>query len=233
MLGTTQATVTTTSSARTGSFLRIRPGRTRRLLSVLAVGLPLLVATLGTPVATADDLSDAIARQKAIQARIAEQKRSIVLLTQRQVGVRASIARATKTLNGINANLADVRGQVRVLTADIALTKASFSDLANQLGSIDAQLQALQNEEVRRQKALVKRKALLAERIRSAYATGNTTLLETFLTAGSFNDALSEAGYYLDVGVQDLALARQITQDVRDIAELHQIVMGTRVDTEE
>ena len=59
---------------RTGSS-EDRPGRTRRLLSVLAVGLPLLVATLGTPVATADDLSDAIARQKALQARIAAQKR--------------------------------------------------------------------------------------------------------------------------------------------------------------
>ena len=93
------------------------------------MGLPLLVGVLGTPVATADDLSDAIARQKAIQTRIVAQKRAIVLLTQRQAGVRASITRATQTLNGINANLADVRRQVDTLTADIALTKASYQDL--------------------------------------------------------------------------------------------------------
>ena len=197
------------------------------------MGLPLLLGMLGAPVATADDLSDAIARQKAIQTRIVAQKRAITLLTQRQAGVRASIAKATQTLNGINANLADVKQQVDTLSAEIALTKLSYGDLANQLKSIDGQLKALQNEEIRRQKALVQRKSLLADRIRAAYATGNTSLLETLLSVNSFNDALSEVGYYMDVSQQDVALAEQITQDVRDIAAIHQVVLGTRADTEE
>ncbi len=197
------------------------------------MGLPLLVGMLGTPVATADDLSDAIARQKAIQTRIVAQKRAIALLTQRQAGVRASIAKATQTLNGINANLADVKQQVDTLSAEIALTKLSYQDLANQLKSIDGQLTALQNEEIRRLRALVQRKALLADRIRAAYETGNTSLLETLLSANSFNDALSEVGYYMDVGTQDVALAQQITQDVRDVAAIHQVVLGTRADTED
>src|SRR4030088_1129573 len=94
-----------------------RPRRRPRPLLLLLVSLPLLAGMLGTPVATADDLSDAIARQKALQTRIAQQKQQIVLLAQRQVGVRASIARATQTLNGVNANLAEVTGQVNTLAA--------------------------------------------------------------------------------------------------------------------
>jgi murein DD-endopeptidase MepM/ murein hydrolase activator NlpD len=79
----------------------------------------------------------------------------------------------------------------------------------------------------------VQRKELLAERIRAAYATGNTSLLETILTSNTFNDALSEVGYFLDVGEQDQALAGQITQDVRDVAALHQVVLGVRASTDE
>jgi murein DD-endopeptidase MepM/ murein hydrolase activator NlpD len=207
--------------------------RRRRPLLIVLLSLPLLAGMLGTPVATGDDLSDALARQKALQQRIADQKRQVQLLGMRQVGVRASIASTSRTLNGINANLADVKKQIDRLSAEIALTRASYKDLANQLTAIDGQLRALSNEEIRRQKALFQRKQLLGDRLQAAYETGNTSLLETILTARSFDDVLSEVGYYLDVGTQDQALAQQITQDVRDIAALHQAVMGVRADTEE
>ena len=188
---------------------------------------------LGTPIATGDDLSDALARQKALQTRIANQKKQVQLLGQRQAALRAKIAKTSQTLDGVNANLAEVKAEVATLVASIDLTRASHNDLVNQLTSIDGQLNALQREEVRRQKALYKRKALLAERLRAAYETGNTSLLETILTARSFNDVLSEVGYYLDVSTQDQALAEQIVQDVRDVAALHQAVMGVRAQTEE
>jgi murein DD-endopeptidase MepM/ murein hydrolase activator NlpD len=207
--------------------------RHTRTFLVLLLSLPLLAGMLGTPVTTGDDLSDALARQKALQQRIAEQKRQVQLLGLRQVGVRASIASTSRTLNGVNANLADVKKQIDTLSANIALTRASYKDLANQLTSIDGQLRALSNEEIRRANALYQRKQLLADRLQAAYSTGNTSLLETILTARSFDDVLSEVGYYLDVGTQDQALAQQITQDVRDIAALHQAVMGVRADTEE
>src|SRR5579872_2649850 len=96
----------------------------------------LLAGLLGTPAATADDLSDAIARQKALQARIASQKAEVQALGQRQQTVRAQITKATATLNGINANLSDVQDQVTTLIASINLTKASYQDLQNQLKSI-------------------------------------------------------------------------------------------------
>lgn len=211
---------------------RTRRRRGRAVLLVLTL-VPMLVGMLGAPVATADDLSDALARQRALQARIASQKRSVAMLTQRQAGVRAQIAQATAKLNGINANLADVQDQVTTLVASINLTRASYQDLANQLKSIDGQLRALQNEEYRRGRALVQRKALLADRIRAAYAASNTSILETILSAASFTDAISEVGYYIDVGTQDQALAEQIRSDVQEISALHQAVFSVKAETED
>src|SRR5206468_2334542 len=154
-------------------------------------------------------------------------------LGQQQASLRARIAKTSQTLEGVNANLADVQAEVDTLVANVALTKASYDDLVRQMTSIDGQLRALQNEEIRRQRALFARKNLLAERIRAAYETSNTSLLETMLSARSFTDVLSEVGYYLDVGAQDQALAAAIVQDVREIAALHQAVFGVRADTED
>jgi murein DD-endopeptidase MepM/ murein hydrolase activator NlpD len=215
-----------------GRRRRTRNRRARAALLVLTI-IPLLAGMLGTPVATADDLSDALARQKALQARIAAQKRSVQLLTQRQVGVRSQIARATAKLNGINANLAEVQDQVTTLVASINLTRASYQDLANQLKSIDGQLNALENEEYRRGRALVQRKNLLADRIRAAYVASNTSLIETILSADSFTDALSEVGYNIDVGTQDQPLAEQIQTDVREDQQLHQDDFGENAETED
>src|SRR5437762_2812736 len=126
--------------------------RQLRHLFALLLSVPLLVAGLGTPAATADDLSDALAQQRALQAKIASQKAQV---------------------------------------------------------------------------------NLLGERVRSAYATGQTSMLEIILGASSFNDVLSELGYYLDVGQQDQALAAQIAQDIRDVAALHDAVTAVRADTDE
>ena len=195
--------------------------------------LPLLIGMLGAPAATGDDLSKAIAQQKALQAKIAAQKKQVQQLSQQQAAVSATIATASKTLNGINANLADVKKQVATAAANVALVKASYGDLANQLAAIDTQLVVLQNDENRRDLALIQRKELLAERLRAAYATGNTSLLEIILTSSSFNDVLSEVSSYLDVGEQDQVLAAQIAQGAREVAAVHQAVLAVRADTAE
>ena len=64
----------------------------------------------------------------------------------------------------------------------------------------------------------------LAERVRSAYDTDRTSLLETFLSGGTFTDMLAEMSYYIDVGEQDKALANQIASDQETLAALHQTV---------
>ncbi|MEO6207374.1 MAG: peptidoglycan DD-metalloendopeptidase family protein [Candidatus Limnocylindrales bacterium] len=211
----------------------LRPHRRPRPLFVVLLCLPVLIGMLGTPVATADDLSDAIAKQKALQTRIATQKKQVAALGQQQVGLRARITTTAKKLDVVNANLAGVQEEVDTLVASIALTRASYTDLVNQMKSIDGQMRALQNEEIRRQKDLVARKKLLADRIRAAYATGNTSILETILTSRSFTDVLSEVGYYLDVGVQDQVLAADIVQNVREVGALHQAVLAVRAETED
>jgi murein DD-endopeptidase MepM/ murein hydrolase activator NlpD len=210
-----------------------RPHRRPRPFAVLLLCVPMFLGMLGTPVATADDLSDALAKQKALQAKIASQKRQVQQLGQQQTALRARIAQTSKNLDQANANLVEIQGEVDTLTANVALTKASYQDLVNQLKSIDGQANALANEEIRRQKALIARKALLADRIRAAYAESNTSLLEILLSSASFTDALSEVGYYLDIGTQDQALAQQIVQDVRDVAALHQAVMSVWADTQD
>ena len=188
--------------------------------------LPLLIGMLGAPPATGDDLSDAIAQQKALQARIAAQKKQVQKLTQQQAAVSATIAAATRTLNGINANLSDVRKQVATAAANVNLVKASYTDLVSQLAAIDTQLVVLQNDENRRAMELIDRKAQLAQRLRAAYAAGNTSMLEILLTSSSFNDILNEVSNYLDVGQQDSLLAAGIAQGVRDVAAVHQAVLA-------
>lgn len=207
------------------------PRRARFSLAVLLL-VPLLAGALGAPAATADDLTDAVEQRKAIAARIQAQRRQVAQLSAAQERVTAAIASAKKKLNGINANLAEVQEDVSTLRANIALVRASFGNLVDQLAQIDRQLGVLQAEERRRQAALVERKELLAERVRQAYAADRVTLLETLLSADSFTDALAQVGYLLDVGLQDEALARQIVDDIRELSALHQEIMGTKAETE-
>ena len=62
-------------------------------------------------------------------------------------------------------------------------------------------------KEAAKRTELAERKALLADRLRSAYDTDRTSLLESFLSGGTFTDLLAEMSYYIDVGEQDKALA--------------------------
>ena len=84
-----------------------------------------------------------------------------------------------------------------------------------------------------RRSELAGRQSLLAERIRSAYDTDRTSLLETFLSGGTFTDMLAEMSYYIDVGEQDKALATQIAKDQETLAAIHQTVADTRARTNE
>ena len=211
---------------------RPRSSPTRRLGLALLLLIPLFAGTLGVPAVTADDLATAVAQRKAIAEKIQAQRSQVLRLTASQDRVTKAIASAKQKLNGINANLSEVQGEVTTLRANIALVRASFGNLVDQLAQIDRQLGVLQAEERRRQTALVERKALLGDRVRAAYAADRVTLLETLLSSDSFADALAQVGYHLDFARQDEALARQIVEDIRDLAALHQEILGTKADTE-
>ena len=91
----------------------------------------------------------------------------------------------------------------------------------------------VQAKEGAKEVELAERKALLAERVRGAYDTDRTSLLESFLSGGTFTDLLTEMSYYIDVGEQDKALATRSQQDQETLAALHQTVADTRARTDE
>ena len=115
--------------------------------------------------------------------------------------------------------------------AAIDKVKAKYADLVAQLADMDAQLVTIEGQEDVKKNELRERQGLLAERIRSAYDTDRTSLLESFLSGGTFTDLLTEMSAFIDVGEQDKALAQQIARDQETLAALHQNVTDTRDST--
>jgi murein DD-endopeptidase MepM/ murein hydrolase activator NlpD len=215
---------------------RKRPRPNRRLL-LLLLALPFLLGSLGAapnaPSAHADELSQARARQSQLKKQIAAQQREVLRLSSLQRDLTKDIA-ATKTeLRSINADLVTVKKRITRMKKKIEEVKAVYASLVKRGEELDTQLTQLQAEEAEKAAKLADRKDELALRIRSAYDTDRTSLLETFLSGGSFTDILAEASYMIDVGEQDKALAEQIERDQEALAAVHQTVEETRLVTEE
>ncbi len=186
----------------------------------------------GAPPASGDDLADAVARQKALAAKIAAQKQQVSKLNALQADLRSEIADTNTALAGINADLAAVKVRIARLADQIAVVKADYQDLVGQLADLDSQLVSVQAQEARKAADLATRKAILAERLRAAYATDRTSLLETVLSADSFSEVLTDVGYLMDFGAADKELAQQIARDQETLAALRQSVSDTRAQTE-
>ncbi len=208
----------------------------RRVGSILLL-LPLIVGLLGAPgtppVARGDELSDARARQAQIKRDVARQKAQVARLTSLQAGLADEIRQTTSQVRGINADLASVRVKMTAVQGRIDEVKATYDDLVAQLQGLDVRLSAVKSEESVKKLQLGERKALLAERIRSAYDMDRTSLLESFLSGGTFTDLLAEMSYFIDVGEQDKALAVQIARDQETLAVLHQNVEDAQARTNE
>jgi murein DD-endopeptidase MepM/ murein hydrolase activator NlpD len=209
--------------------------RTRRpLLSVLIV--PLLVGLIGAPTAgpvAGDELSDAIARQKQLEEQIKKQQGQVAQLDAAQTELAKQIDATKRALNQINADLVAVRAQIDAMVAQITIVRHQYEELVGELAGMDAQLASLTAREDKKRTELRERKKLLAERIRTAYETDQTSPLELFLSGASFTDVLSEVSYNIDVAEQDRALAEQIRSDQETLAALHATVEATRGQTDE
>jgi murein DD-endopeptidase MepM/ murein hydrolase activator NlpD len=207
----------------------------RRLVSATLL-IPLLIGLVGSPIAPraqGDELSDARAQQAQLKKQAADEQARIARLTALQAGLTADIKQTTSELKGINADLAVVKVKITAMQGQIDVVKGQYDDLVARLAELDAQLLSVQAREGAKKVELAKRKALLADRVRAAYDTDRTSLLESFLSGGSFADLLTEMSYYIDVGEQDKALAMQIVQDQATLAALHQSVVDTRTQTEQ
>jgi murein DD-endopeptidase MepM/ murein hydrolase activator NlpD len=202
-------------------------GVAARLLAALLV-LPLLVGIAGPPPARGDELASAVARREALAARVKAQREEIAKLRSLQSGLASEIASTSRALTGINANLAQTKERIARLADRIAQVRARYEDLVAQVALLDRQVIAIEQEQVEKDRQLRERKAILAARVREAYRTDRTPLVETLLTAGSFTDLVVDVGSYLDLGEQDRALARRIEADAQTLDALRTLVLATR-----
>jgi murein DD-endopeptidase MepM/ murein hydrolase activator NlpD len=214
---------------------RARERRSRLLLAILAIPLVfgLAVAPVTAPSVRGDELSDAKARQQQLKKQIADQKEKVAAINGLQASLAAEI-RATKSdLRKIGTDLTAVKKKITKMETKIAEVKAIYEGLLVQLRFMDMELSRLEAQEQAKRDELTERRALLADRVRNAYDTDRTSPLETFLSGGTFTDLLAEMSYYIDIGEQDEALARQITTDKETLAAIHITVAGTRQRTNE
>lgn len=192
-----------------------------------------LFASTTPRMASADELSDAYARQQALQKLIAKQKAAIKALTANQALLSSRISGTKHSLSEINANLLTVKTQIVAMVVDVARSQGQVEELVATTGQLDDELARIEAEEVAKRADLDARIALLASRIREAYDADRTSILETFLSSADFTDALTEVGYHLDFAEQDKLLAEQIAADQKTLEVLHQNVELARDQTAE
>jgi len=220
----------TDSRGWTASRRRRFGGRAVLLLFALST-LGGLFASANPHTTSADELSDAYAKQKALQKLISQQKSSINNLAASQAYLSAQIASTKDNLEAVNANLLAVKVQIVSMEVDVARSQGAVDELDATAAQLDAQLISIEADEARKQADLDAAKAVLAARIREAYDTDRTSMLETFLSSEDFTDVLTEASYHLDFAEQDRTLAEQIKADQGVLNVLHQNVQIAKQQT--
>jgi murein DD-endopeptidase MepM/ murein hydrolase activator NlpD len=212
-----------------------RPRLGRRftaLLVMVVLGGGLFVST-PPPRVSADELSDAYAKQQQLQKQVAAQKREIASLAASQASLTTKLSNTKASLNSVIADLNEVKVEIVSMTVDVAKAQSSVDELEATVAQADAQLAAVEDQEKAKAEELLARKAMLAERIRTAYDTDRQSLLETVLSSEDFTDVLTEVGYHLDFASQDKSLADQIVEDRKTLAVLHETTRLTRESAEQ
>ncbi len=213
---------------------RSRRARVAARIPAVVLVLPLLAGLIGGPVrpVTADELSDAKARQQQLAQQLKNQKEAVAQINALQADLSTQIASTRKQLTGITEDLTTVKKNIGTMVAKIAVVQQQYLGLVAQLELLDTQLANLTTNEQRARWHLQETKDVLAERLRDAYDTDRTSFLETFLSGGSFTDVLAQVSYSIDMGEQDKALAQKIIRDQEALATLHDMVAETRTSTE-
>jgi murein DD-endopeptidase MepM/ murein hydrolase activator NlpD len=212
---------------------RSRYGRRAVLLFIVLSTFGGLFTSVAPRTASADELSDAYARQQRLQRYISRQRSSITALTASQEDLSRQISGTKATLSEVNANLLVVKTQLVSMTVEVAQSQNAVDELVATAGRLDAELLQIEAEEVSKQAELEESKAILAARINDAYDTDRTSMIETFLSGDDFTDVLTEVGYVLDFAEQDKILAEKIVSDQEVLKVLHENVLLARDQTEE
>ena len=208
-----------------------------RRLGPLLLLLPLVFGIVGAPGSApavhGDELSDARARQARIRKDVEAQRAQVRRLQALQTNLADDIQATAKEIRALNADQGALSKKITDIALQIQAVQSEYDALVAQVKTMDAHLVDLEQRETAKKAELAERKTLLAERIRDAYDTDRTSLLESFLSGGTFTDVLAEMSYFIDVGEQDQALADRIADDQALLAEIHQTVEDTRTQTNE
>lgn len=196
----------------------------RKTISVLIVVALAggMFATVPPAPASADALSTAYAQQRALQRQIAAQKAAIAALAASQAALSSKLSSTKATLTSVVSDLNVVRVDIVAMTVAVAQAQGSVDEMVATVAQLDSELADLEAQEQAKSDQLDARKAILADRIRSAYDTDRTSLFDSLLSSGNFTDVLSEVSYHLDFADQDKALADQIASDQQVLAVMHQ-----------
>jgi murein DD-endopeptidase MepM/ murein hydrolase activator NlpD len=202
--------------------------RTVSLLIFVALIGGLFVSVTPPSASASDPLADAYAKQSALAASIAKSKAQIVSLNASQGALSLKISSTKATLSQVISNVSAVKAQIVSMVVDVAKAQAVVEEQTTTIAGLDQQLADLQVQEQAKAEELNARKAILAGRIRSAYDTDRTSMLETVLSSADFTDVISEVGYQLDFAGQDKALAEQIVSDQKVLNVYQQTVASAR-----
>jgi murein DD-endopeptidase MepM/ murein hydrolase activator NlpD len=207
-----------------GWSTRPRPRIGRGLISALLVVLlgGGLFATVPPAPARADALSDARAKQTQLQKQIAAQKAAIASLNASQQALGVRLANTKATLGSVITNLDGVKIDLVAMVVSVAQSQAKVDELDATVAQLDRELADYAAQEAAKQVQLDASKAMLAARIRTAYDTDRTSLLQSLLTSQDFTDVLSQVSDHLDFAAQDKALAQEISSEQQVLAVLHQ-----------
>lgn len=203
------------------------------LLLLLTFAFGIVGAPGTAPSVHGDELSDARARQARIKKDVEAQRAQVARLQALQTNLADDIQGTAAEIRALNADQGALSKRITSIALQVTEVQSEYELLFTQLSNLDAQLGDLEARETAKKAELAERKALLAERIREAYDVDRTSMLESFLSGGTFTDVLAEVSYFIDVGEQDQTLADSIARDQALLAEIHQTVEDTRAQTNE
>jgi murein DD-endopeptidase MepM/ murein hydrolase activator NlpD len=188
------------------------------------VGAPTSVAPV-----RANDLSDAVQQQMALDKLIAAQRKQLAAIAAQQAGLKAQMAKTQVNLDEVNQNMDELQGEISLLQIQVDAVQLSYNDLVRQENELQAQLDDLQAKADAKQVELTQRQQILGQRLIAAYKTDQTPLLAQLLTSGSITNVLSDVSYYMELGAQDQAMAEQIQEDQRNLVRMKQNVETARI----
>ncbi len=185
------------------------------------------------PTARADDLSDAVAKQMALDKLIAQEKKQLASITAQQATLQGRMATTQANLDQVNQSIDELQSEIDSLATQVSQVHATYDGLVADDQQLQQQLVGLDAEAQTKARELQARQAMLAQRLIQAYEADQTPLLTQILTSGSLTDALSQVNYYLTLAAQDQALAEQIKQDQSDLTQLRQATETARANVQQ